>query len=696
MTGTLQSGRLETIGCGFLDFNLAISSGNLFFRRSLFERLGGFADLRYNHDWDFCLRATLLAEPVFVPRQTYGYRIHEANTITESVASSRSEAQALLARHIALASDCVQPENPLAPTPKTWNVGFYLSIARIGKAALLPPSILRDLATQVERRTTGDAQPADHARTELPYYFGRIAAAFSSIIEALPARPLISVLLPTYNTPLRWLRKCIESVLGQIYPHWQLCIADDASSQPQVAQLIENYAARDARIRFCRRTTNGHISAATNSALAMATGEFVTFLDHDDELTADALYWVARELCAHPDAGLIYSDEDKIDEVGFCSGSYYKPDWNPELLRGQNFVCHLATYRTDLVRGLGGLRTGLEGAQDWDLALRAAEALTPGQIRHVPRVLYHWRQIEGSTARGSGQKAYARAAQLQAVQDHYTRLGRKVSLTEVGEHWLCADVLADPLPKVLLLIDGRGIGDQTLRDWATQVLATTDYGPLELRILRDSPVALPDDSRLRTLTCTRNLLPGQTWAAAVEASDADLVGVFVHRCWPTDAAWLKPLVGRAMQADCGLVAPKIVSAEGRIVFAGTLLGVGQGIGFPFAGLDGGFTGPAGRAALAQNFQALAGGFFLTQRRHLGSAVGAGSAMVDEIELSLALAKSGQWNVWLPQIVLVGGDFSRQVPPPERIAELRDRWPEAFAADPAYNPALSRSRLFEPM
>src|SRR5262249_19365239 len=151
----------------------------------------------------------------------------------------------------------------------------------------------------------------------------------------------------------RWLRRALESVLAQSYAHWELCIADDASTLPHVKEVLSEYAARDARVRVVRRERNGHISAATNSALELARGEYAVLLDHDDELSHDALYWVAREILRHPDATLVYSDEDKIDEAGLRFGPYFKPEWNPELLRGQNCISHLGVFRTSLARELG-------------------------------------------------------------------------------------------------------------------------------------------------------------------------------------------------------------------------------------------------------------------------------------------------------------------------------------------------------
>ena len=200
-------------------------------------------------------------------------------------------------------------------------------------------------------------------------------AAIRRHIDRLAYKPLISVVLPTYNTPEKWLRLALESVRMQLYPHWELCIADDASSQPHVRRVLEEYRALDSRITLVLREHNGHISAASNSALAMARGEFVALLDHDDELPEHALYMIAVELNAYPEADIIYSDEDKIGEGRQRYDPYCKPDWNPDLFTGQNFVSHLGVYRTCRVRAVEGFRVGYEGSQDWDLAMRIIEQI---------------------------------------------------------------------------------------------------------------------------------------------------------------------------------------------------------------------------------------------------------------------------------------------------------------------------------
>jgi O-antigen biosynthesis protein len=219
--------------------------------------------------------------------------------------------------------------------------------------------------------------------------------------------PLLSVVLPTYNTSLYHLHRCLESIRGQEYPHWELCVADDASSDRRVVECLKEAAAADARIRVGFADARGGISVASNRAIATATGDFILLLDHDDECDPSALLEVAQCLHAQPDTDLIYSDEDKIDQIGVRSSPAFKPEFDHDLLCGFDYMGHLVAMRTALVRQLGGFNSDTDGAQDWDLLLRIVAATDRRRIRHIPKPLYHWRAHDDSTARSLDAKPYA-------------------------------------------------------------------------------------------------------------------------------------------------------------------------------------------------------------------------------------------------------------------------------------------------
>ncbi len=235
--------------------------------------------------------------------------------------------------------------------------------------------------------------------------------------------PLISVIMPVYETPEPYLRGAIESVRQQLYPNWELCIADNASPSPHVRQVLEEFRRTDPRIKICYRSENGHISASSNSALGLAEGEFVALVDSDDILPEHALYVVAASITAQPDLDLIYSDEDKITIEGRRFEPYFKPDWSPDLLLSQNVFSHLGVYRRRLIEEVGGFRLGDEGSQDYDLVLRASTRTLPERILHLPYILYHWRAIPGSTAFDADAKPYALQAARKAIADHLAKFG---------------------------------------------------------------------------------------------------------------------------------------------------------------------------------------------------------------------------------------------------------------------------------
>ena len=242
---------------------------------------------------------------------------------------------------------------------------------------------------------------------------------------SLPRHPLLSVIMPVYNPPLPWLEEAIESVRAQVYQAWELCIAEDCSTDPEVRPYLKSKAAQDPRIKLDFRASNGHISAASNSAIAMAQGEFLVLMDQDDLIPMNALLAVAEAINQHPEAGLIYTDEDKVDEQGLRESPTKKGGWDPKSLQTSNRISHLGVYRTSLARQVGGFRVGFEGAQDHDLVLRCVELLRDDQIIYIPKILYHWRIHANSTAHMRSSKPYAAKARSKALQDHVSRMAER-------------------------------------------------------------------------------------------------------------------------------------------------------------------------------------------------------------------------------------------------------------------------------
>ena len=523
-------------------------------------------------------------------------------------------------------------------------------------------------------------------------------------------RPTISVILPVFDTPERLLRECIESVLAQTYPDWELCIADDASTLPHVGPILARYAAADARIRVVTRDRNGHISAASNSALALATGEFVAFLDHDDVLAPHALSCMVERL-AEAEFDLAFSDEDHIDEAGRRYDPFFKPDWNEELFLSVNYVCHFTMARRSLVASVGGFREGFEGAQDFDLFLRITRGLDRRRIVHVPRILYHWRAVAGSTARSLDEKSYAKVAGLAALRDRLAADGGRGEAlaglipTTYRVRWR----LPEPPPLVSIIIPTRD-GLELLRRCVTSIVERTDYPRLEIIIVDNDSERPETAAYLRELedSCRARVLHyGGTFNfsainnVAMAASAGSVVAFVNNDIEVIDAGWLTELVSYAARPEIGAVGPKLLYADGHIQHAGLILGIGGVAGHAFRHFPGSHHGANGRAAMTQSVSAVTAACMVV-RKSVCEAVGGFDAdhlkvAFNDVDLCIKIREAGYRNVYTPWACLKhhesasrGTDES-----PEKAARFRAevetmsrRWGEILKHDPAYNPNLT--------
>ena len=317
-------------------------------------------------------------------------------------------------------------------------------------------------------------------------------------VESLDYRPKFSIVAPVYNVEAKWLGLFINSVQAQIYRNWELCIADDHSTLPHVRPLLEGFAAKDKRIRLVFRDTNGHISAATNSALELATGDFICLMDNDDEIAPHALYEFATLLNRDKSIDMIYSDEDKIDIEGNRYEPFFKPDWSPETIEGCMYTAHFACYRMSLVRDIGGFRDAFNGAQDYDFVLRFTERAK--KIAHVPKVLYHWRAIPGSTAASMDAKDYVLDAAIRALTERAKRVagGGEARLGSYsGSFDLRYKINGSPLVSIIIPSAGRmaNIGGKDV-DLLSQVISSIDNNTT----YRNFEIIVVDNNDLRSET----------------------------------------------------------------------------------------------------------------------------------------------------------------------------------------------------
>jgi O-antigen biosynthesis protein len=526
-------------------------------------------------------------------------------------------------------------------------------------------------------------------------------------------RPLISILVPTYNTDEQWLRSCLDSVLSQAYPNWELCIADDASPKAHVMRVLNEYAARDKRIRVERRSANGHISASSNTALQMATGEYVALLDHDDELHPLALDAVVGALQRHPQWKLIYSDEDKLDQHGHRYDPYMKPDWNYDLLLSQNFISHLGVYQRQLVMNVGGFREGYEGSQDWDLVLRCVEKLSAEEIGHIPRVLYHWRAIPGSTAVGVGEKSYARTAALKAITEHLKRVGMDATVREHGHPKLKGQFhvryrLPAKLPKISLIIPTRD-GLHLLKRCVDSILTLTDYDNYEIVIVNNQSSEVETqqyleqviaDSRVRVLDYDQPFNYSALNNYAARRTSGEIIGLVNNDIEVISSDWLLEMAGHVMRTDIGAVGAKLYYPNNTIQHAGVVLGLGGVAGHVYCGEPRGYLGQMGRAQLTQNLSAVTAACLLIRRSVFEEAGGLDESLrvaFNDIDFCLRVRRLGYRNLWTPFAELYHHESATRgyEDSPEKqarfageVERMRELWGSELDADPAYSPNLT--------
>lgn len=525
-------------------------------------------------------------------------------------------------------------------------------------------------------------------------------------------RPLLSIIMPVYNPPIDMLRDAIESIQTQVYFNWELCVADDASTDDQVRLFLEQSAKSDHRIKVAYRKENGHISKASNSALDIAEGEFIVLMDNDDALPEHALFWVAKTINKHPEAAIIYSDEDKIDEEGVRSSPYFKTDWNPYLFRSHNMISHLGVYRKELVDKVGRFRIGMEGSQDYDLALRCSEQVDAAQIIHIPRVLYHWRMHAGSTAMSSDEKPYAQTAGQRAIDEHLKRSGiaGHAELLDFGMYRVHYD-LPEQKPLVSLIIPTRNayalvkqciesIREKTLYPHYEIILV--DNGSDDLQSLQyfeslarlEGVTVIRDDGEFNYSAINNN---------AVAHAKGELVGLINNDIEVISPEWLGEMVSLALQPNAGAVGARLWYPDDRLQHGGVIMGPLTLAGHAHKMLPRGHHGYFGRAALIQGMSAVTAACLIVKKSIFEEVGGLNEKELkiafNDVDLCLKIMAAGYQNIWTPNADLYHHESATRgiEDTPEKIQRFMSeveyvqcKWRGVINDDPFYNPNLTFS------
>lgn len=522
-------------------------------------------------------------------------------------------------------------------------------------------------------------------------------------IQEFKVAPLVSVLVPTYNANLKWLNEAIESIRNQIYYNWELCIVDDASTDISVRSFLKTLEEEDSRIKVVLRDTNGHISESSNSGLEVASGDWIALLDHDDLLPPDALYWVADAINNNNNCALIYSDEDKIDENGTRFDPYFKPDWNAELFYSQNLISHLGVYRADLMKKIGGFRKGLEGSQDYDLALRFIENINVSQIHHIPRVLYHWRSHAESTAQSMGAKPYAEIAGVRALNEHFERQNIAALAEKIPAGYKINSIQSNDLKKVSLIIPTKAKAG--ISKAVRLAYENAEYPIHEIILVGENALlssiapslkSMGNEVRISLVPTDESQSASTSIRSSLESASGDYICMLSGNLIKLSDGWLKELMLIGAQDGVGCVGGKVIFKNNRIKHAGYILCPnGSILDIGYGGwIDG--SGYCGRAGLTQQFLAVSSELLLFKKSTFQEISGENSQQSPEgfldVDFCLRLREMGKKCIWTPfaQIYLNEKyDFTHKSDSYARDVQfLLSRWGHYFFRDPYFNPNLS--------
>jgi len=532
-------------------------------------------------------------------------------------------------------------------------------------------------------------------------------------LVTLAYEPKVSVITPTYNTNPVYLKEMIESVLSQSYTNFELCIADDASSNQETLAVLATYE-KNQKIKIVYRKENGHISAATNSALSQATGEFIAFLDHDDVLAPHALYEMVQKLNEDRNLKLIYSDEDKIDAKGNRFNPHFKSGWNPDMFYSQNYICHFVMIKRDILQEIGGFREGYEGSQDYDMLLRSLKYISDDEIGHIEKILYHWRAIEGSTAYGIGEKDYAHLAGLRALQDYFTQKDPRIKVesgllpTTYKVNYPIPDT-SNPL--VSLLIPTRD-GYDILSKCIESILKITTYTNYEILILDNGTTCTKTlsymEEKEKTHTNIKVLRYDHPFNYSainnfgVTHAQGDIIGLINNDIEFISPNWLGEMLQHAIREDVGAVGAKLYYANDTIQHGGVILGIGGVAGHSHKYFPKEHDGYFSRLKIIQNYSAVTGACLLVKKELFKRVNGLNeqdlTIAFNDVDFCLKLQEKGYRNLWTPYAEAYHHEsISRgKEDNPDKIARfnkeveyMKKNWGAILLKDICYNTNLTK-------
>jgi len=533
-------------------------------------------------------------------------------------------------------------------------------------------------------------------------------------ISFLQYKPLISIITPTYNTHKQYLKEMLDSVLYQTYTNWELCIADDASSDQHVKQLLLSYAEKYKNIKLTFRTQNGHISEASNSAVQSATGEYLAFLDHDDTLAPNALYEMVKKINENRSLKILYSDEDKIDKNSVRFNPHFKSGWNRDMFYSYNYICHFLFLKKELVDKTKGFRKGYEGSQDYDLLLQCLHFVNDFEINNIEKILYHWRAVEGSTAYGTSEKPYAHNAGRKALKDYFACKDKSI-LVEDGllpnTYKITYPLYETPL--VSILVPTRDRYD-ILSKCIESILSKTDYINYEIIILDNNTTCSKTLTYFHSLQSYKQIsiikYPHPFNYSAinnfgVSHANGTIIALINNDVEIISQHWLTEMVQHALRPEIGAVGAKLYYENNTVQHAGVVTGLGGVAGHVHKYFKKEANGYYSRLKIIQNYSAITAACLVIRKALYLEVNGLNadnlSIAFNDVDFCLKIQQNGYRNLWTPYVELYhhesvsrGSDTKEehQARFLDEVKYMQSTWGENLNNDMYYNSNLTMAHM----
>lgn len=524
--------------------------------------------------------------------------------------------------------------------------------------------------------------------------------------------PLISIIIPVYNAKAEDLETCIESALNQTYNNFEICISDDNSTNDETINVLKKYENNE-KIKIFYRKENGMISKNMNSAIKIASGEFIGFLDNDDILDKNALYYVVKELNNNNKIDLIYTDEDKMDENGRLCDPNFKPDWSPDTLLSMNYICHFTVIRKKILEKVGMFDSDFDGAQDYDLFLKVTEVTQ--SICHIPKVLYHWRKSPNSTAAENGNKDYARIAGKRALEAALERrkIDAEVEMDKKTPFYIINYKISKE-PKVSIIIPTKDCKD-ILEKCINSIYEKTEYKNYEIVIVDNNSSKKETLDYLKKIKEEHNNIVVITDKGkfnysrinnnAIAKTNCDYVLLLNNDTEVLTKGWLTKMVGYAMQKHVGCVGAKLLYPDYTVQHAGVILGLGGVASHAYIGADRNDLGYLGRLCVPYNYSANTAACLLVSRKKFDEVGGLEENLevaYNDIDFNIKLLEKGYYNVTLQQVELIHYESKSRGfdTTPEKkkrfekeIEYMMKKWNKVINNDKFYNKNFSKKAWF---